>query len=116
MQDVLKIMNSQRMNSRKLWSNPFLIGQGLLIFLRLLTSLFLGSFVLFFAFSGALSLYTSCVLRLRFSALFNEMNYLFKKTKSLAYTSSKGQELLLETSKKTHKHWPQLHCCPACII
>jgi hypothetical protein len=32
-------------------------------------------------FSGALSLYISCVLVLRPSALFNEMNYLSKKKK-----------------------------------
>jgi hypothetical protein len=45
-----------------------------------LTSLFLWSFILLFTFSGALSLYTSSVLGLRPFALFNEMNYFFKKS------------------------------------
>jgi hypothetical protein len=81
MQDVLKILQSRRTSLRSFWSNPSLIGRGLFIFLRFLTSLILWSFVLLFTFSGALSLYIACVLGLCPSAFFNEMNYLSKKKK-----------------------------------
>jgi hypothetical protein len=77
MQDVLKTMKSRRTSSKTFWSNPFSIGQGLLIFPIFLLYLNLWNFVFRFAFSGTffrfLFLYTSCVLRLRPSAPFNEI-------------------------------------------
>jgi hypothetical protein len=78
MQDTLKIMKSRRMSSKTFWSNPSLIGQGLLVFLLFLTSLNLWS--LFF-FLPLVEPYTSYVIGLHPYALFNEMNYLLKKKK-----------------------------------